>query len=380
MQPVGQVKTFGFSMAQNQARMLASKSFPAARTLDMLRKMVSGAYTYSPEALQAMQDPIQKLITHSNSEIASLAQQAYNKFFKPATPPPLPKPPVTPPPTPPPPPPADSGEAIALMTASISGGREGALDGAFEEIPSAAGVTGRVGRLSNEDGVLLARIDGTTLLAVADGMGGHEKGEVASKLILDALETDFDRDFDIRAAIARAHDEIRQIPRQHSADAVGTTIAVAMIQGDELTARHYGDSRIYVYHTESDELELVTIDDNGAAYQHFHEARKSGDSLNEAGIAELDAAIQAARLTGGANLMAAVGVAIPDDFSEVRTTLQKGDIVLGVSDGGIIPAADIKQVLSRLQTDSPLEIARGVQHAAFAVMETNGLERAAIIW
>ena len=87
------------------------------------------------------------------------------------------------------------------------------------------------------------------LFAVADGMGGHQAGEVASRLAAAALRED------VEPAGGAAHVEalIREANRriwQHSiedvtASGMGTTVTAALVEGDAVTIGHVGDSRAY---------------------------------------------------------------------------------------------------------------------------------------
>lgn len=91
------------------------------------------------------------------------------------------------------------------------------------------------------------------LFVLCDGMGGHEKGEVASQTVCQSLVTWFEEhinpeepftDEQLRSAIDYAYTEIDQYangsPRQ-----MGTTLTLLYIHRQGVTAAHIGDSRIY---------------------------------------------------------------------------------------------------------------------------------------
>lgn len=120
-----------------------------------------------------------------------------------------------------------------------------------------------VGRRSNnEDALLEAKALG--LYAVADGLGGYEGGEIASRLTVSVLERfvqDNQRDpqgtWPIRelksrtfeenllaAASAAAHLEIAE-RRVGTLSQMGSTVVAALLRGEKLTVMHCGDSRIY---------------------------------------------------------------------------------------------------------------------------------------
>jgi PPM family protein phosphatase len=114
--------------------------------------------------------------------------------------------------------------------------------------------TGQV-RDSNEDAILWNAARGWAVLA--DGMGGHMAGEVASRLAVETLEThlgamsedgkggELER---LREAVLEAN---RQIHAQAAADVrchnMGTTIVATLFHEGTLTCAHVGDSRLYRY-------------------------------------------------------------------------------------------------------------------------------------
>jgi serine/threonine protein phosphatase PrpC len=147
----------------------------------------------------------------------------------------------------------------------------------------AFGVTdaGRV-RKSNEDTFLAE--PALRLFAVADGMGGHNAGEVASKLAVEALagfirrsasDTDFswpyglDRtlSFDsnrLRTAILLANRRVfRAAESTDDYNGMGTTLVGMLVDGPRIAVGHAGDSRLY--HLSGGTLEQVTRDDSWAA-------------------------------------------------------------------------------------------------------------------
>lgn len=101
-------------------------------------------------------------------------------------------------------------------------------------------------RRANEDS-LLAR---SPLFVVADGMGGAQAGEVASRLAVEAFE-ERTRDFSDPAAalVAYAHEanaRIYELARNDAAHAgMGTTVTAVYVGEHEVTVAHVGDSRAY---------------------------------------------------------------------------------------------------------------------------------------
>jgi serine/threonine protein phosphatase PrpC len=91
------------------------------------------------------------------------------------------------------------------------------------------------------------------LAVIADGMGGHEGGQEASRLAVETVREVYDHAFhgDPQAALlesfAAAHTRIQEYAEQHSAfQGMGTTCTAAVVRGRELYFAHVGDSRLYL--------------------------------------------------------------------------------------------------------------------------------------
>ena len=122
-------------------------------------------------------------------------------------------------------------------------------------------------RSTNEDAALTASIEGRHLLVVADGMGGHAAGDVASDIATTTLKTAVERalptdqaEFEavLEQAIAEANEEIQSAAAGDSSlSGMGTTVVAAVIDDDKATIANVGDSRCY--HIE-DGVEQVTVD------------------------------------------------------------------------------------------------------------------------
>ncbi|SHK79306.1 protein phosphatase [Pseudonocardia thermophila] len=103
-------------------------------------------------------------------------------------------------------------------------------------------------RQSNQDAVYA----GPRLLALADGMGGHAAGEVASRLVISALAPldDDDPGDDLLAELREAAIEGNALITQHVAEqpdleGMGTTLTAILFAGSKLGMVHIGDSRAY---------------------------------------------------------------------------------------------------------------------------------------
>jgi protein phosphatase len=146
---------------------------------------------------------------------------------------------------------------------------------------SAVSDVGRV-RKTNEDAFIVDR--DVSLFAVADGMGGHDAGEVASALAIEAVSafigrsahtTDFSWPYGIdrslsydanrlRTAIHLANRRIHRTAESNDDyGGMGTTIVAALMIGSRMAIGHVGDSRLYLFRRGS--AEQLTDDDSWAA-------------------------------------------------------------------------------------------------------------------
>lgn len=103
-------------------------------------------------------------------------------------------------------------------------------------------------REHNEDSLLVL----PPLFAVADGMGGHEAGEVASELTIKTLAelapTSLDADALERAVVAANLNVIKAPHEGIGRVGMGTTLTCAMIEKERLIIAQVGDSRAYLLH------------------------------------------------------------------------------------------------------------------------------------
>ena len=106
--------------------------------------------------------------------------------------------------------------------------------------------TGRV-REHNEDAIAWNGEQGWAVLA--DGMGGHQAGEVASAIAVERIGERLQQRHDaatLQAAVEQANGEIWQQaqaqPRLHT---MGTTVVAMVFDGEVLHVAHVGDSRLY---------------------------------------------------------------------------------------------------------------------------------------
>lgn len=143
---------------------------------------------------------------------------------------------------------------------------------------SVGSTTSPAGRENNEDAILvrdLPALAGTGqgfLLAVADGMGGYDKGEVASQLAIALLDDLFARDspedvaLALKQAYRRANEAIyRQAATESDHGQMGTTLVSAVVRGKYATIANVGDSRAYL--VRANQLTQITQDHSLVAEQ-----------------------------------------------------------------------------------------------------------------
>ena len=116
-------------------------------------------------------------------------------------------------------------------------------------------------RDGNED----ALYAGPRLLAVADGMGGHAAGEVASRVVIEAIAPLDARppDGDVEAALQRAVEVANgylrdMVAADRALEGMGTTLTALLWTGEHLALVHIGDSRAYLLR--GSELQQITHD------------------------------------------------------------------------------------------------------------------------
>jgi serine/threonine protein phosphatase PrpC len=196
-------------------------------------------------------------------------------------------------------------------------------------------------RSNNEDSILIKRLGGGGyLLAVADGMGGHQAGERASGIavtILEQLSEQWDRKREaphefLSRAIEAVNSRIYELAHSDEALAgMGTTIAIALIVKKRLFVAHVGDSRACL--VGEDGLEQITED-----HSMLRQSVRDGLMTEE----EASASPFANALSRAVGTDAKVDIDIfPDDGKGFP--LEENSIVFLTSDGlhGYVPQADI---------------------------------------
>ncbi len=201
------------------------------------------------------------------------------------------------------------------------------------------GVTDRgLVREQNEDYFLLLDLGDRKLLAAADGMGGHDAGEVASRIALDSVCSVVrqesrgigDELLLVERAVQEANRAVRNEGARRGSD-MGTTVSIALIVDDQAYVANVGDSR--VYWIENGSISQITVDHSLVA------------KLVEAGKVSKEEARNHPR----ANLLyRTIGSDESVKVDTFRVQLKKGGALLLCTDGlwGEVPDEDIHRVFA----------------------------------
>ncbi|MGA8219955.1 MAG: Stp1/IreP family PP2C-type Ser/Thr phosphatase, partial [Solirubrobacterales bacterium] len=198
--------------------------------------------------------------------------------------------------------------------------------------------TGRQ-RHANEDSYF-AR---TPLFAVADGMGGAQAGEVASRIAAGAFErrggrvsADEPAEGQLEQIAQAANREIHRLAQEDASRAgMGTTLTAAMVRGNEVALGHVGDSRAYVLR--DGQLKRLTKD-----HSLVEELRRQGRLTEE----------QAEEHPQRSIITRALGPEPNVNVDTMTFAARDGDVFLLCSDGltTMVSDDDIRQILTEART------------------------------
>jgi PPM family protein phosphatase len=204
---------------------------------------------------------------------------------------------------------------------------------------AAATDVGRM-RKNNEDSYLSSQ----PVAAVADGMGGHSAGEVASAIAIEELaalgsrgpwESETAATDDLKQAILRANRRIREMAASdRKLNGMGTTLVALLEDGDMVHVANVGDSRGYLLR--QGELSQVTVD-HSLVQELVDDGRLSPED--------------AERHPQRSVITRALGIEPEVEFDLFTYKLQVGDRLLLCSDGlsDVVEPTQIRNVLLRVR-------------------------------
>ncbi|MGO4541013.1 Stp1/IreP family PP2C-type Ser/Thr phosphatase [Paenibacillus sp. 2TAB19] len=232
---------------------------------------------------------------------------------------------------------------------------------------------GRV-RQVNEDYSWVSQFNnGVTLAIVADGMGGHKAGDVASQKAVDAFRSTVEHgaakpDLSlqegkmlIRQAISSANEAVYDLAsRNEQYSNMGTTIVAALVKSDNAIIGYVGDSRAYKI-AEGDITQL-TVD-----HTLVNELVKSGQLSAE----------EAAHHPRRNVLTRAVGTDSHVDIDIQTVDLLQGDVLLLCSDGLTNMVTD-QQMLETVMNEH-LELDAKAEHLISLALHAGGDDNITIV-
>lgn len=228
-------------------------------------------------------------------------------------------------------------------------------------------------RQHNEDSFLVS--DDAKLFLVADGMGGHAAGEIASKIAVDSIsefilhtkEDDgtwphaYDEHYSratnrLMAAVRLANTRVLEAMRKDARlRGMGTTVVACLADDERISVAHVGDSRAYL--VRGNKLSRITND-----HSWVFEQVQAG-MLTEAEAEKHPLRNVITRALGGA-------LQVSPDAAEIDA--QPGDVYLLCSDGltGMVPEEEILRVVTVNLSD----IEKACQELIDAANEHGGLD------
>lgn len=205
-------------------------------------------------------------------------------------------------------------------------------------------------RETNEDALGSWPVEGGFVFAVADGLGGHNAGEVASALAMEVLGRELGEGRGgpasvkaLRNAVHQANLEIYQkaitVPELFR---MGTTLTASAVVDDALVAAHIGDSRLYF--VRGGKITQLTKD-----HTRVFEQVQAGILSEEKAREHPDRHALTRYL--GHDLIASI------DF--LKLSLQTGDVLLQTTDG-VHDVVNDRDFLEILGAESPEAACRGI--------------------
>ena len=193
-------------------------------------------------------------------------------------------------------------------------------------------------RKQNQDYVFTSEIPLgplSNLFIVADGMGGHNAGDYASKHAIERIVEEVENSKDspvetLERAIQSANRYIRVKSRENEdMNGMGTTVVAATIADDVMYVANVGDSRLYIINTD---IKQITVD-----HSLVEEMVRMGGINREQAREHQDKNI----------ITRAIGAEDELEIDFFQVQLKKGDFILLCSDGltNMIEDEDIRMIL-----------------------------------
>lgn len=158
----------------------------------------------------------------------------------------------------------------------------------------------------NQDSVLHFCTGTHTVLAIADGMGGTEAGQEASRIAVDTLrlsETNVSLNFP--GLFSQVRERIAAYANENAIEQMGTTLSICEIEGCKVRIGHVGDTRIYLIRGEDitpltkDQTEVQKLLDDGilskvtaAKYHRRNVLLSAMTNFSDFDLAESEAVLQ----------------------------------------------------------------------------------------
>jgi len=227
-------------------------------------------------------------------------------------------------------------------------------------------------RKNNQDAFFASTESG--LVIVADGMGGHKGGEIASEIAVQGIADNLHNQnwegsdaMQVLLKLGSAVEKANQLIRQEAADnaelsGMGTTVVVALFINGRIYLAHVGDSRIYRFR--KNKLEQLTRDhsliqqlvDSGT-FSTIQEAQAAGIGTNV--------------LTRGLGIEEQVEVDVSDE------PLESDDLFLICTDGltAMLKDHDLERLLNHYHSD----LDTAVERLVVGAMSAGGLDNVTVV-
>ena len=235
-------------------------------------------------------------------------------------------------------------------------------------------------RKLNEDNFLVD--PETSLFAVCDGMGGHNAGEVASKLAIETLAAfirksageekvitwpyglDVNLSFDgnrLKTAIKLANKKVfKAADNREDYTGMGTTLVAALVSEKTMTVGSVGDSRCYLIR--DGKLSQLTQDDSWVSAA-WAEGILSSDEIEKHPLRNV--------------ITKAIGAKDALDIEVIEHTLQNGDVALICSDG--LHSMINDQAIINAVTPFPPTLQEAAQKLIDAANEAGGKDNVTVV-